>query len=69
MTRARHSPELVMTAPMLSLCAGTTCIGFILNRGKSGFELFDHNDKSRGTFATLHEAVSAIPRTADEAES
>jgi hypothetical protein len=61
-----RQPEQPASCSMLTLTAGTTTIGFVLSRGKAGFELFDHNEKTLGVFPSLHAAVAAIPRTAEE---
>jgi hypothetical protein len=46
---------------MLSVYDGQRCIGFVLSRGKLGFELFDAAERSHGLFRTQQEAVSALP--------
>ena len=48
------------TAPMLSVYYGKTCIGFIIARGKLGFESFSADLVSLGTFPTQREAADAI---------
>jgi hypothetical protein len=42
---------------MLAVTDGQTCVGFVLGRGKLGFEAFDVDHKSLGLFASQHEAV------------
>jgi len=37
--------------PMLSVYDGRQCIGFVLARGRSGFEAFDADEKSLGVLA------------------
>jgi hypothetical protein len=50
-----------MTAPtMLSVYDGRDCIGFILSRGKIGFEALDRDEHSIGIFPTQREAANAI---------
>jgi hypothetical protein len=44
---------------MLSVCDGQTCIGHIINRGRSGFEAFDADERSLGVFATMKLAFAA----------
>jgi hypothetical protein len=56
----RHEGE-EMTAPvMLSVYNGRDCIGFILSRGKIGFEALDRDEHSIGIFPTQREAANAI---------
>ena len=45
---------------MLSVYDGQRCLGHIVKRGKRGFEAFDLDDKSLGTFPTDHEAADAV---------
>jgi hypothetical protein len=35
-------------------------LGFVLNRGRGGFEAFDIDEQSRGTFADERAAVAAL---------
>jgi hypothetical protein len=46
--------------PMVSLYDGRTCAGFILNRGRLGFEAFTADQRSLGTYPTQHAAADAI---------
>jgi hypothetical protein len=48
-------------AALLSVFDGRPCAGFILERGKLGFEAFDADQHSLGTFPTVREAAAAIP--------
>ena len=48
---------------MLSVYAGRTCVGFILARGKTGFEVFTADQKSLGIYPTQREAAAALPDT------
>jgi hypothetical protein len=41
--------------------SGQACLGPLLNRGPRGWESFDANDKSFGTFPTMQEARDALP--------
>jgi hypothetical protein len=52
-------PEIKPT--MLSVTDGTTTIGFVLSRGRDGFESL-----SLGKFETQKDAMRAIPRTIAE---
>jgi hypothetical protein len=47
--------------PLVSVCDGRECVGFILARGKTGFEAFDCDERSLGVYPTQGEAVNAIP--------
>jgi hypothetical protein len=51
-------------APMISVCSGQVCLGFVLNRGEAGFEAFNADEKSLGLFPTQREAAAAIMRGA-----
>jgi hypothetical protein len=53
------APRLAATAT-LSVCAGRTCIGFLLSRGKLGFEAFDRDEHSLGIFPTMKLAAAAV---------
>jgi hypothetical protein len=59
-----RTPEF--KSPMLSVYDGQICCGFVLNRGRDGFEAFSFNGKSIGTFPNQQEATRAIPRRAKE---
>jgi hypothetical protein len=48
------------TTPMLSVYDDKTCIGFIVARGKTGFEAFNADQRPLGTFSTQREAADAI---------
>jgi hypothetical protein len=52
-----------MTA-MSTVYVGQYCLGFILARGKTGFEAFDRNEKSIGLFPTQRAAADAITEQA-----
>jgi hypothetical protein len=54
-------------SPMLSVYDGRTCIGWIMSRGKAGFEAFDADQRSLGVFATQREAAAALPADVVEA--
>jgi hypothetical protein len=51
---------------MLSVYDGQQCQGFVLARGKDGFEAFNFNGQSIGKFKTQQEATRAIPRRTRE---
>jgi hypothetical protein len=48
------------TAPMLSIVTDEGCIGFILRRGKAGYEAFREEGSSLGIFQTQQQAADAI---------
>jgi hypothetical protein len=50
---------------MLSGYAGRELVGFILARGKTGFEAFTADQKSLGIFPTQREVAAALPDTAE----
>jgi hypothetical protein len=45
---------------------GRECLGFILTRGKLGFEAIDREERSLGVFPSQGEAASAIMRKSHE---
>jgi hypothetical protein len=48
-SRIEHS------APMISIYDGRSCIGFVLARGRRGYESFDASEYSFGVFETKNE--------------
>jgi hypothetical protein len=44
----------------LAVCAGQTCIGFLLSRGKIGVEAFDADNNSLGIFPDQKSAADAV---------
>jgi hypothetical protein len=53
--------------PMLSVYSGRDCIGFVLVRGRSGYEALDASQASLGTFPTQEAAIHRI--SGDQKES
>jgi len=49
-----------MTAAMLTVFDGRELRGFILARGRFGFEAFDAHEQSLGTFPNQRDAANAI---------
>ena len=49
-----------MSAPMSYVYDGRDCLGFILARGKLGFEAFTRDERTLGMFKTQREAADAI---------
>jgi hypothetical protein len=47
-------------SPMVSVYDGRDCLGFVLDRGKLGFEAFDREARSLGMFSTQREAADAL---------
>jgi hypothetical protein len=50
--------QLITT--MISVCAGTTCIGHILARGPKGYEAFDIDERTLGIYESQRLAADAI---------
>ena len=50
------------TAPMSYIYDGRACLGFVLSRGRAGFEAFDSEERSLGVYGTQREAAAAIMR-------
>jgi len=48
------------TAPMSYIYDGRECLGFVLARGKLGFEAMDREEKSLGIFDTQRQAANAL---------
>jgi hypothetical protein len=51
---------------MLAVYDGQTCVGFILARGRVGFEGFDAGERSLGVFETQDEAANKITGQGNE---
>jgi hypothetical protein len=51
---------------MLTVYDGQRCVGFILRRGKLGYEAFTADDRSVGIFRTQHEAANALTGVAEK---
>ena len=49
--------------PMLSIYDGQICIGWVLERGCSGFEAFTAGERSLGVFETEDAAVGECVKT------
>jgi hypothetical protein len=48
------------TAPMSYVYDGRACLGFVLSRGRAGFEAFDREERSLGLFPTAPAAANAV---------
>jgi hypothetical protein len=53
---------------LLSVYSGRECLCFILARGREGYEVFDHNEVSRGLFVTQREAAASLSSANDRAD-
>jgi hypothetical protein len=49
---------------MISVYNGQRCMGFVLARGKRGYEAFDTDEKSLGIFPTMQAAADAVSAAA-----
>ena len=45
---------------MVSVYDGRQYLGFILARGRSGYEVFDRDERSLGIYPTQREAAAAL---------
>ena len=52
--------------PMVSVYDGRICRGFVIARGKLGFEALDSDERSTGVYPTRREAVNAIPNNEEK---
>ena len=46
--------------PMVSVYDGQGCLGWVIERGRAGFETFDAAEKSLGVFATRDAAINKL---------
>jgi hypothetical protein len=58
----RHKGDRInySAAQLISVYDGRSCIGFVVPRGKTGFEAFNANELSRGLYPTQQAAISAL---------
>jgi hypothetical protein len=54
------APHRIPTAPLASVYHGRKCVGFVLSRGRSGFEAFNHEQRALGLFKTAAAAANAV---------
>ena len=47
---------------LVSVFSGELCLGFVLARGKAGFEALTADERSLGLFPTQREAAAAVMR-------
>jgi hypothetical protein len=48
------------TAPMSYIYDGRACLGFVLSRGRAGFEALDRDERSLGLYPTTPAAANAV---------
>jgi hypothetical protein len=46
--------------PLIPVMHNDQCLGFLLYRGRQGFEVFTHETQSLGCFPTEREAIGAL---------
>ena len=51
------------TTPMLSVYDGRQCVGFVLERGRRGYEAYDAGENSLDMFASRDAAVGECIKT------
>jgi hypothetical protein len=47
-------------AALLSIYAGRTCLGFIIKRGREGFEAFSASERKLGIYKTASAAADVV---------
>ena len=47
---------------MVTILAGTTVLGFVLNRGPAGYEAFDRDERSLGVYPNQRKAAAALSK-------
>jgi len=50
----------VAISPLAYVYDGRECLGFVLSRGRAGFEAFDREERSLGLFPTAKQAAGAL---------
>jgi len=55
----------ISTAPMSYIYDGRACLGFVLSRGRAGFEAFDHEERSLGLYPVAPAAANAVCAAAE----
>ena len=48
------------TAPLAYVYDGRECLGFVVSRGRAGFEAFDRDERSLGLYPTAPAAANAV---------
>jgi len=54
-----------MTAPLSYVTDGHECLGFVLSRGRAGFEAFDREERSLGLYPAAPAAANAVCAAAE----
>jgi hypothetical protein len=57
------------TAPLSYIYNGRACLGFVLSRGRAGFEAFTADEQSLGLFKTQAQAADAVTDAAESERS
>jgi hypothetical protein len=52
-------------APLAYVYDGRACLGFVLSRGRAGFEAFDREERSLGLYPTAPAAANAVCAAAE----
>jgi hypothetical protein len=60
-----NSKTVPSATAVLSIYDGRHCIGFVLPRGKVGFEAFTSGERSRGLFPTQQDAIAVVGTQAE----
>jgi hypothetical protein len=47
-------------SPLSYIYDGRACLGFVLSRGRAGFEAFDRDQRSLGLYPTAPAAANAV---------
>jgi hypothetical protein len=59
--RAMSGPP---TTALVSIYDGRECVGFVISRGKLGYEAIDRAERSLGVYQTQGEAAQRVMETA-----
>jgi hypothetical protein len=60
---------MTTTTPLLSIYDGQACIGFVIARGRHGYETFTAGERSLGVFEAQTGAINKIQSIANEEAS
>jgi len=53
---------MTVVSPMVYVYDGRDCLGFILSRGKCGFEAMDRSEQSLGLYPSRQAAADALTK-------
>jgi hypothetical protein len=59
----------LVISPLAYVYDGRACLGFILARGRAGFEAFTADEQSLGLFKTQAQAANAVTDAAESERS